>query len=601
MSLTVQLLGRPRIEHDSGPTYRFRSQKSWGLLAYLLLSQRPCPRAQTAGLLFEEADDPLRALRWSLAEIRRGLGPDATVEGDPLVVTLPEGAVVDVDVVARGAWTEAVTTPGLGEELLAGLTVRGAAGFEVWLEAERQRLAAAAESILHEAALGSLSAGLLETALDYALRAAQMSPLDENHEALVIRLLRRLGDDRAAQGRYDAMTARLAHELDVTPGIALDSALRGVVGPERTVRGSASIAAVVEAGAAAVAAGAVDAGVESLRTAVHLADADAHPAMRITARVALGEALVHSLRGMDEEGLAAFHSADRIAEEEGDRASMARVRAELGYVDFLRARYDRACLWLTDAMALADGSPGILAKATTYLGSVESDRADYSAAFDNLAEAIRLARIVGDVRLESFAMSMCGRAHLLRGHYDEAASCLNSSIELAEADRWLAMLPWPQALRGEVELARGDFVGAAHSLEQSFARACQLGDPCWEGMAARGLALTREAAGDVTGAFELLADARIRCNRLADPYVWLDVYILDALCEVGRRHRHPETARWIDSMRTLASRTAMRELTVRSLIHGAAMGAEGDAEAAVLLADGIDNPLLDHALATLTA
>jgi len=37
----------------------------------------------------------------------------------------------------------------------------------------------------------------------------------------------------------------------------------------------------------------------------------------------------------------------------------------------------------------------------------------------------------------------------------------------------------------------------------------------------------------------------------------------------------------------------MRELTVRSMIHGAALGNEGDAAAAVLLAADIENPVLD--------
>ncbi len=597
MSLTVHLLGRPRIEHDLGPTYQFRSQKSWGLLAYLVLAERPPTRSQSAALLFDEADDPLRALRWSLSEVRRGLGPGATLEGDPLRLELPPGAVVDVDVVSRGTWSEAVAMPSLGASLLEGLSVRGAAGFDAWLQSEQQRLAAASESILHEAALGSLSSGQLDAALDYATRAAAMSPLDENHEALVIRLYRRLGDEDAARRRYDAISTRLDVELGVPPGGAIESALRRPARPEQGPATAASIAAVVEAGSAAVSAGATEAGVESLRTAVRLADAQAGPAMQVTARLALAEALIHSLRGMDEDGLAALYSADRIAEEHDDRAAMGQVRAELGYVDFLRARYDRAQLRLTDALALADGSPRTAAKATTYLGSVESDRADYPAALAYLDEAVRLSRDCGDMRRASFALSMRGRVHLLRGDLDDAADCLDQSLELAQQDRWLAVVPWPQALRGEVELARGDVTSAAAFLEQSFARACQLGDPCWEGMAARGLALVAESSGDVAGAFDLLADARVRCNRLADPYVWLDVYILDALCEVGRRHGHPETARWVASMRTLASRTSMRELTVRSMLHGAALGVDGDAEAAVLLADGIDNPELDRLLA----
>ena len=107
-----------------------------------------------------------------------------------------------------------------------------------------------------------------------------------------------------------------------------------------------------------------------------------------------------------------------------------------------------------------------------------------------------------------------------------------------------------------------------------------------------------EATGQTERAFAVLADARARCNRLADPYVWLDVYILDAQCQLGRRHGHPDTRRWVDTMRRLASRTGMRELTVRSMLHGAALGDEGDAVAARLLAADIDNPVLTALLTT---
>jgi DNA-binding SARP family transcriptional activator len=68
MSITIQLLGRPRITRGSAAGYKFRSRKSWGLLAYLILSERPAARSQLASLLFAEADDPVRALRWCLAE-----------------------------------------------------------------------------------------------------------------------------------------------------------------------------------------------------------------------------------------------------------------------------------------------------------------------------------------------------------------------------------------------------------------------------------------------------------------------------------------------------------------------------------------------------
>ena len=99
--LVIHLLGRPHLEVDGDAGYRFRSRKSWALLAFLLLAERPVTRSRLAGLLFAEADDPLRALRWSLAELRRGLGPAVVLDGDPVRLTLPPGSTVDVDVLVR--------------------------------------------------------------------------------------------------------------------------------------------------------------------------------------------------------------------------------------------------------------------------------------------------------------------------------------------------------------------------------------------------------------------------------------------------------------------------------------------------------------------
>jgi hypothetical protein len=114
-------------------------------------------------------------------------------------------------------------------------------------------------------------------------------------------------------------------------------------------------------------------------------------------------------------------------------------------------------------------------------------------------------------------------------------------------------------------------------------------------MSARGLAMIAAANGETARALEVLADARTRCNRLADPYVWLDGYILDAQCDLGVRLANSDTEGWVDALRQLASRTGMKELMVRSLVHGAALGHDGDAPAAALVAADIDNPSL-HSL-----
>jgi DNA-binding SARP family transcriptional activator len=596
MTLVVHLLGRPAIEPGSQDCYRFRSQKSWALLAYLVITERAPSRSRLAALLFDEADDPLRALRWNLAEVRRGLGPAATLDGDPVVLRLPDDAVIDVDVVTRGHWSQATRLPGIGLPLLEGVAVRGAAGFDSWLASEQQRFSAASEAVLHEAAQALMSRGELDEALSCAQRVVDMSPLDENNQALLIRLYRRIGNDVAAARQLTACRLLFESELGLEPGPAVRSAAGEPIGRPAALAGTVSVHAILESGSAAVAAGATDAGLASLRSAVTLADRESDRELQVATRLVVAETLIHSLRGMDEEGIASLYAADEIATADGRSVAIAAIRAELGYVDFLRARYDRAELWLSDALALAGDDLSVAAKASTYLGSVESDRADYPRALSLLDHGVRLARQSGDLRREIYATSMLGRIHLLRGNLERAAAELDAAISLAEKDRWLAFLPWPQALRGEVEIAAGRIEPARALLDQAFARACQLGDPCWEGLSARGLALVAEADGDVPRAFELLAEARLRCNRMADPYVWLDAHIRDAQCELGRRHGHPDVASWVASMRTLSARTAMREMTVRALVHAAALGDRDAADGARLLAADIDNEQITAAI-----
>src|SRR5215207_8050907 len=147
MAVVIDLLGPPRIAHGSEESRAPQGRKSWALLAYLLLAARPPSRDRLAELLFPDADDPLGALRWSLSDLRRVLGADCSLGGDPVVLLLPSTAVVDVDVVRGGRWDEALDVPGLGRPLLEGVGVSGSAAFEIWLITERRRLNGAAEAI----------------------------------------------------------------------------------------------------------------------------------------------------------------------------------------------------------------------------------------------------------------------------------------------------------------------------------------------------------------------------------------------------------------------------------------------------------------------
>ncbi|MGB5952566.1 MAG: BTAD domain-containing putative transcriptional regulator, partial [Ornithinimicrobium sp.] len=296
--VTVDLLGRPQIIRATGEEVTLRSRKSWAVLAYILLDHAQPTRTPLASLLFAEADDPLRALRWSLAEIRRGLGDGASIGGNPVLLGLPEGSVVDVQVLTSKPWQDAVHLSGLGGELLDGVTVHGAPTYESWLLCEQHRLRGATEAVLHEAELGSMSHGETERALDYAVRATSMNPLDENHHALVIRLYRLMGNLTAAEQQRRRCAKLLDRELGTSPGPCIEAAIRET--PEVAGPGDVdTVAAIIEKGEATVAAGAADTGIQSLRGAVVLADRGGEQGLRVRSRLVLAEALIHASGGLD--------------------------------------------------------------------------------------------------------------------------------------------------------------------------------------------------------------------------------------------------------------------------------------------------------------
>src|SRR4051812_12552139 len=137
MALTVRLLGRPEIARDGALLAPPRGRKAWAVLAYVALAERPVSRARLAGLLFGDATDPLGALRWTLAELRRALGAPGALRGDPIGLDLPPGSEVDLLELDDG-------DPALVRgELLEGADPAADALFETWLVVARRRLAGA--------------------------------------------------------------------------------------------------------------------------------------------------------------------------------------------------------------------------------------------------------------------------------------------------------------------------------------------------------------------------------------------------------------------------------------------------------------------------
>lgn len=589
MGLAIHLLGAPRVERDGQALPAPRGHKVWGLLAYLIRCDAGATRRHLAELLFEDAEDPLAALRWNLSELRRLLG-NPGLRGDVLELSLSPTEYVDVEVVTLGTWAQALCVPGLDRELLEGMNFSASPSFEVWLATERRHLQATAESVLREAALARMAAGAVTEAADLAGRLVRRNPLDENYQALLVRSLAAAGDGVGAARQAAACRELFKRELGVQPGATLDAAMLTVTATPtaRPAIGRAAAVAQIEAGEAAIGAGALDAGLQCLRRAMVEADATGDPVLRARARVALGGALVHAARGRDEEGAMALHEALAIGEGASPPLAAAACR-ELGYVEFLRGRYERAMVWLQRALPLAGGDRAELARIAIVRGAALSDTAHYAAAIEMLRDAEVLASGVGDPKQVAYALSMLGRALLLHGDLQAATVALDRSVTLAQQG-WTAFVPWPQSLRAEVDLMRGEVDAAAERFEHAFALGCQLGDPCWEGIAGRGLGRIAIAREEPQRAIEILLDAIARCVRLPDAYLWGKAYALDVLCDVAVSQAMPQASAWIDDMQSLAARSGMREFTVRSHLHRAALGDSASASAARLLAREIDSP-----------
>ena len=291
-----------------------------------------------------------------------------------------------------------------------------------------------------------------------------------------------------------------------------------------------------------------------------------------------------------------FTRPSRSARAPSSPSSAAAASRELGHVESLRGRYDRAQRWLERAGDLAGEDGAERGRIACSLGVVLTDTGHYQRAIEELSRSLRLSNDAGDDTQTAFTLAMLGRAHLLRDELEPAAAAFDESLARARSDNWTAFTPWPQALRGDVDLATGATDTAVERYEHAFALACQLGDPCWEGIAARGIGRAAAARDEIDKALEWLMEARTRCVRLPDAWLWIEAYTLDALCSLAVEHRLPAAPAWIEALAALAARTGMRQFAATANIYRSRLGDHAALTAARLQAAEIENPALSTML-----
>lgn len=512
--LHVRFIGKPRIEDPGGRVRELGGQKTWAVLARVLLSDVPLTRRELAAELFPDAADSLGALRWCLARIRHAIGSSDILTGDPIDPELPAWVTVDVRALRDGRLDD-----GCVGELLEGIDPRCDPRFSIWLLVARQHVAARIDARLRERTITAISRGQHRRAVELAEMVARREPFNEGAHVLLVKSLVVAGHTVAALQHVADVEALFRSQLGCDPTPALRSAARASVSAAPPGVSTAAIASgLLTAGRAAIAAGAVDAGFECLRRAGAQAEALGDGALLGQCLLELGSALVHTVRGYDDEGSVLLEQAVHLARASGDLPTMVGALRERGYVNSLAGRRPEAKSHLDLAMELADGDTELLAGVHAVSAVNLSDWGRYDESIARFESAIDLARSAGDRRWEGWALGLGGWTALQSDRGPTAVRWLSECLHVVRAQQWTSFEPFPMVALAEAGLNTGTAPATSADLERCFAMSCHLADPCWEGASGRMLALHHARAGDLDGALRWITEARTRATRRSDTW-----------------------------------------------------------------------------------
>lgn len=541
--LDIRLIGRPRLERDGVALANPRGQKAWALLGMLARETEPISRRRLTNELFTDADDPMGALRWTLSELRRRTATPDGFRSDPVVLGLPDDTEIDVLTVSSGRLPDRIPDG----EFLEGVDLKGCPHFESWLLVERQRIDSELLGLLRQTALRAMAVHQFDRAIDCATAMTRRAPWEEGSHVLLIKALVGAGEQTAAERHVTLAEQRFRDELGVEPSVAIRNAARPqVAAAVPGVPAAASAKSLLEAGLAAVSAGAVDAGIECLRRASADAESAGDDELLSRCLAELGTTLVHAVRGFDDEGSVMLENAAALAAAVGATTTAAKARSELAYIDLLACRRASVGQHLIAARELAGSDPTLIATIAAFDAMNLSDWGRGDEAEERWFEAADLARASGVPRRVIWTLGIGARTMFRQGRLDDAIAWAREALELANQERWTAFRPWPEAWMAHARLAAGEDPAVLRAeIEATFALAKQLGDPCWEGVSAKMLGLTYVAEGDYETGLSWIANAGVWCRRVTDAYLWVEVDALcaesRAACAVGDRE-HAESA-----------------------------------------------------------
>ena len=412
----------------------------------------------------------------------------------------------------------------------------------------------------------SLGGGDTTRAVALAEQAAAHDPLDEEAAALLVRCLHATARHDEARGVATDYARRMRDELGIDPSDAVWRALAPSPGGERLATGPIAVIAQLEAGKAAIAAGAIETGVSALRSAVVAARAVGNDRLLANSIVSLAEAMIHGMRGVTDDAIALLHESLPLADAADDRKLAAAARRELGYVDFLRGRYERSWVWLARARDITH-EPVEVGWIDIHEAAGRDDVGDAAAASEGLGRALDSARKAGDVRLEAYVQTMTGRHQLNSMALADAATSLQAALRVARSCDWTGLLPFPESLLADTLRRMGELPLARQHAEHAAVLADHLEDPCYQASSVRALGLVRIDQGEVVDGLKLLAGVPDFCRCRPDTYQWMRAWSLDAVADVTTARGLEGGSRWTEQLCDLAASCGMQPFLDRSELY----------------------------------
>lgn len=538
MALRVRLLGRPGLEYD-GDSRRLEGHKPWALLTYLLLEPRAPTRRELADLLWSEADDPLGAVRWSLSQVRKAMNPPAEIgERDGRIKIDAEVLLVDAGELLRGEWDETSIDDLVRGELLEGMSFGESPSFDTWLQVQRARVATAAADALRWAAT-LLSHREPDRALALAERALRSEPFDDALHELIVEIHTARGDRERARTYIAGLARRYRDELSIEPPASISRPLER---PARTaaeplLRLDVQARSLLDIAKVRFWAGDSSSARDIALRAARQAGESGDRALEARALILGSTTYTGGGLGTAREWTSHLQRALRLANELGDRATVAQIETERGRISAIEGHYGAAEASFRRARRLAEAIDDTKEAgwARAMLAVCHADRCEYAAAEEHLRAALPA------LGWAPHAMAVLARVLVQMGSVEEGKAFADAAVARAEREGLLPTLPWALVQAGEARLVEADLDGATERFTRALTIAQETKHPSWQALALRGLGLIARSQQDHDRALGLLNEALAR-EELGQGNRWIVAAILSDLVEVegGRDKEHVE-------------------------------------------------------------